>query len=207
MAWAHAKDDAILFLKSFVYTMDEHDEKDPVKRFRVIEPIEVIAKLWQDLPANEHIVINKSRQLMCSWLAVAMVMWECLRKPGRLWGIVSKKEDDAAKLIGETRMGLCYHYLPSWMKNEHRLRPTEVRNTFEHPNGPVSQVMAMPQGSNQARMHTFSGMVFDEAAFQDALGQTIVGAKPTLHGGGKLILISSPAPGEFQSIFEGRWSA
>ena len=194
-AWEHAKNDAVLFLRSFVFTVDEHDEETPVKRFRVIEPIEYIARLWQDLPQNEHISINKSRQLMCSWLAVSLILWESLRKPGRLWGVVSKKEDDAAKLLGETRLGFIYHYLPEWMQKEHKMRASEVRVTFEHPGkAPVSQVMAIPQGSNQSRMHTFSGLVFDEAAFQDGLGQTIVGAKPTLHGGGKLILISTGMP-------------
>lgn len=204
-AWEIAQGDLFQFIKTFVWTMDEHDEENPIKRFPDLPVIEELCWLWQDLKKGEHLIIAKSRQLLASWWAIALTTWECLRLPGRLGGVVSKKEDDACKLIGETRLGLIYQYLPTWLKMEHPINQTESKVTFRHEDKPPSIVMAMPQGADQARMHTFSFIIWDEAAFQDQLEPALVGAKPTLHGGGKLLLISSASPGPFQRIYEGEW--
>jgi hypothetical protein len=206
MSWKKARGDAVWFLKTFVKTLDEHDEDTPVKRFPVHPVTERIVDRWQNLQEGQHLAVAKSRQLMATWLGLSIVLWELLRKPGRLVGVVSKKENDAMKLLGETRMGMIYNNLPHWLKARYPIEPTKTMVTIRHPiPEPPSIVLAMPQGAHQARMHTFSMLFFDEAAFQDCLDDAIIGAKPTLHGGGKLLLVSSAAPGAFQDIWEGRW--
>lgn len=206
-AWGLAKNDAVVFLKTFVRTLDEHDEDDPVKPFPVYPVIETMTRRWMSLQSGQHLAIAKSRQLMATWWALAMVLWEMMRLPGRLVGVVSKKEDDAIKLLGETRLGLIYNSLPTWLQREHQMDPTKTQAVLRHPGKPPSICMAMPQGAHQARMHTFSMLVFDEAAFQDMLEDAIIGAKPTLHGGGKLMCISSAAPGTFEDIWKGKWGS
>jgi hypothetical protein len=206
VAWEKAKVDAVQFLKTFVKTLDEHDEENPIKRIPVHPAIERMTQKWMSTPAGCGLSVAKSRQLMATWWALSLVLWEMMRLPGRLVGVVSKKENDAIKLIGETRLGTIYRNLPIWLKERYVLEPTKTQLTLRHgPNDPPCVCMAMPQGADQARMHTFSMLVFDEAAFQDNLEEAIVGAKPTLHGGGKILLISSAAPGTFEDIWKGEW--
>jgi len=206
LAWKEARKDPCVFLRTFVKTLDEHDAITPVKRFPYLPVFEHLTAKWRDLLPGQHLIIAKSRQLMASWWAIAMVLHELMSKPGRLVGVVSKKESDAAKLIGETRMGVIARNLPYWLQESYPIEETKTAVTVRHGRrDPPSVCLAMPQGAHQARMHTFSMLFFDEAAFQDALEDAIVGAKPTLHGGGRLLVVSSASPGTFEDIWRGKW--
>ena len=63
-----------------------------------------------------------------------------------------------------------------------------------------SKIQGFPMGADQLRQFTFSGIFGDECAFWDVAQKFYSSAKPTIDGGGKMILVSSRAPGFFKKI-------
>jgi len=67
-----ASKDCKFFIKRFCLTLDEHDSKNPIKKFPDKEYI------WDlvDLFLNERLLlVEKSRQMLCTWVMVACHLW------------------------------------------------------------------------------------------------------------------------------------
>jgi hypothetical protein len=63
-----------------------------------------------------------------------------------------------------------------------------------------SQITGAPQGADQVRSQTLSGLLLDEAVYNEELGPTIMAAIPAIGRFGRLTLISSAGPSTFKSI-------
>ncbi len=188
-SWYLASPSNFLFgndkVRGLVLTMDEHalPTENPLKELPRRPHLELLA----DLLSNEQqVAIAKSRQMMISWLCLSMVLFESMH-PGRRWGISCKKFEAADELLD--RLWGMYQRLPEGLK------PKAIRKqglvTIQHPNAP-SQIHAFSQDSDEARSKTFSGILVDEAAFCDHLDDLLAACKPTVMGGGKLWLVSTP---------------
>lgn len=168
-----------------VTTVDEHDVENPVKPFPDRPHLRTLTDLW--LP-SQQMAVGKSRQMMVSWWAMALVSWE-LWHPGRQWAVICRRFDDSDALL-ERCVGIM-----SRVAIPEGIRPKFVRKQGSikvmHDSAP-SQVLALAQDSDAPRSRTFSGMVVDEAAFTDNLEALYTAAKPTVMSGGKLVLVSSP---------------
>lgn len=179
------------FLKTYVWTQDEHDVRSPFKKFPDKPYLMEMAQVFVD---NDAVAVEKSRQMMVTWLACAFSLWYTMFYPGRRTFIQSKKEHDANALVD--RVKFIYERLPETMKSAHPANQpmSYLRLDFGKQS---SIIQGLPQGDAQVRQYTASLIISDEAAFQDKAEEAYIAALPTLVGGGKYIAISSPNFKEF----------
>lgn len=175
------------FIMTHCFTKDEHDARNPVKRFpRKRYLVEVI----QELHTNQLIAIPKSRQIMLTWTAICYLLHLAIFNRFRLIFLQSKKEDDAVALI--SRVKHVYDYLPWWLQAASSLKKKMTQMPYNKlllSNG--SEMWGIPQGADVVRQHTASAILSDEAAFQAKHEESYKAAKPTIDGGGKYVVISS----------------
>jgi len=176
-----ALEDPVFFLKKCVVTIDEHDQDNPYKPLPDKEYLWKIVETWQK---HNLILIAKSRQMMITWLMVALHVWLALHEARKIF-FVSKKEVDADAL--KERAVFIVKHLPEWIRP--RYRPKYCLLEFPDLN---SQIVAVSQESDALRQYTASAILFDEMAFADKAREIYVAAKPTIVGGGKFTGISSP---------------
>ena len=214
------------FLMRYVKTVDEHDPSSFAKAIPRLVYLREIADLLQREP---RIAIEKSRQLMISWICISYVLWHSLFHANVLFFIQSKKSEDAAALLD--RCYQIYHRLPGWMRERFPInlgsgRPgmplfshlyftwrTEDEKLFGYTveegmsfkdlvsaNATRSHIFAVPQGSDQIRQFTATGLFSDEAAYQTEANEAYTAAVPAMAPDSKMIFVSSAAPGFFESL-------
>lgn len=189
------------FLEDCVYTLDQVNQNSPIKAFpSYLEYTRFIAKLWI---REKLLAIPKSRRMICSWTMISLFSHDTFFNTGRFNAFVSKKEDDSGDLI--SRSEFIYHKIPTW-RIPRALMPV-LKNGKMSKQPPTmefeeihSKIQGFPQGSDQMRQFTFSGMLFDEWAFWDQAQASYSAARPTLEGGGRLTGISSRSPGFFKKV-------
>ena len=183
----HCKTDLMYFLTEYVYTLDEHEKVNPVKKL----PME--KQYMRDMVTlflNERLLlIEKSRQMMVTWFMCAAHLWDAMFHEGRRIAFQSKKEADANNLLDRAKF--IYDHLPDFMKQlEHRADPfAYCKLQFGKLN---SIIQGIPQGAAQLRQYTFSRVFVDEAAFQEEQEESFIAMKPTISGGGSAVIVSSP---------------
>jgi hypothetical protein len=191
-----AQEDIIQFA-SQVRTHDPHDPRQKIKYMPVNK--EYIRRVLRLMVDHDRLAIYKSRQMLVTWCASVVCLREFLFIPGYTQAFISKREEDAGKIV--MRCKLIYDYLPAHWK-EYLPEPDTYRGkkgiiikmVLHHPNGPDSSIQAFPQGGDALRMEVFSRAYWDEVGFcDDADARVTYGAlAPTLDGGGKLLMTSTP---------------
>ena len=189
------KRDPYLWLIQCCKTWDEHDSVTPVKSFPDKPYLREIAKYCH----NENIIhVAKSRQMLISWLIIALLLHEAEFFDYRLEAIFSKKEDDAFLLV--ERAKFIYSHQPVWLKNmcplDRKMRDMPLGHLFF---GNGSQIRGLAQGKDQIRSYVPTTVFIDEAAFQDKLEETYNACVPCAK---KIITVSSAENGFFQRLVE-----
>ena len=189
------------FLEDCVFTLDQVNQNSPIKAFpSYLEYTRFIAKLWL---REKLLAIPKSRRMICSWTMISLFAHDTFFNTGRFNAFVSKKEDDSGDLV--SRAEFIFNKIPEWriprallpaMKNKKMSKQPPLLE-FEEIH---AKIQGFPQGSDQMRQFTFSGMLFDEWAFWDQAQASYSAARPTLEGGGRLTGISSRSPGFFKKV-------
>ena len=180
-----AEKDPYFFLTTFCYTIDQHDQDDPIKLFPKLDYIQVLCNEFLN---NRLIIVEKSRQMTVTWTFVALCLWDTMYHKGKLTFFQSKKEEDANALVDRAKF--IYTHLPEQIKAQYPAKQpfTYMKLTFPTQ---FSEIRATPQGAEQIRMHTSSNIFSDEMAFQDEAREAYSAAKPTIDGGGRFIGIST----------------
>jgi hypothetical protein len=187
------------FMMECVYTLDQVDSITPIKTLPDREYARRYVELWQRCPL---LAIPKSRRMTMSWFTIALYLHDTLFNRGRFNAFVSKKEDDANELI--ERAKFIFEHIPE-DKIPRALLP-EMRTKFALLEFPElqSKLQGFPQGADQLRQFTFSGIFGDECAFWEQAKAFYSASFPTIEGGGRMTLVSSPAPGFFKQLcFDG----
>lgn len=181
------------FLKC-VKTRDQVDVKNPIKPFPLdLEYLRLYAKLWDK---ERFLVVPKSRRMIMTWTNVALYTGRAMWNVGHDYAFVSKKESDAdelvqrAKFIAENLYGIPAQVIPKCQYKYAELRFPELG----------SSIRAFPQGSDQLRQFTFTGIFADEMAFWENAQNMYASSIPTLEGGGRFTAVSSPGPGFFKRL-------
>jgi hypothetical protein len=180
-----ASKDCKFFIKRFCLTLDEHDSKNPIKKFPDKEYI------WDlvDLFLNERLLlVEKSRQMLCTWVMVACHLWWVMFKDGQRVFFQSKKEKDANNLVDRAKF--IYDHLPEEMRQLYPCKEPRAYLKFEFPKW-HSIIEGTPQGGDILRQYTASRLFSDELAFQEKASEAFISAKPTIDGGGSFVGISS----------------
>lgn len=221
--------DAHYFIFEQVKTKDEHDSTDPVKRFpdhlylqalldtllvsgRLLAPTAAKAaldaghsELWlQALASSGICMVEKSRQVMATWLCCAYLLWRAKFRDHQLLLVQSKKEEDAANLVfnGEawvSRISFMEVNLPQHLRTVQFPKGASYAQ-LRFGNG--SRIWGIPEGGDIIRSNTASVIFSDEAAFQPEFGNAFTAALPAIKGGGSYVAISSAEPGAFAELVE-----
>lgn len=184
-----------------MWTLDQVSSDAPVKPFpEHFDYLQLIARLWQK---HNLIALPKSRRMHCSWSCIGLYLHDTLFNKGRFNAFVSKKEENAGDLV--SRAEFIYRNIPEW-RIPRELLP-KVRSGAMTKKPPVlefeeihSKIQGFPQGADQLRQFTLSGILGDECAFWEEAEQFYSASKPTLDGGGRMTLISSRSPGFFKKV-------
>jgi hypothetical protein len=192
--YARYRTDPWAFLSECVYTIDEVDAKEPIKKFPAhLEYLRLMTMMWMQF---KKLAIPKSRRMTASWTFIGLMLWDCIFHKGRSWACVSKKEEDSKELV--SRAEFIYNHIP-----ENRI-PKDLLPKMKHgkmqTSPPViefeeinSKIQGFPSGANQLRQRGFSGILEDECAFWADAEDSYASAEPTVRGGGRMIMISSRA--------------
>lgn len=148
---------------------------------------------------NLLVIILKARQLGLTWLVLAFALWLMLFHPAATVLIFSRRDDEAVYLLGTERLKGMYNRLPDWQK----VKAVEVDSGHEWrlSNGSVARAFPTSAGDS----YTASLAIVDEADLVPDLGRLMNAVKPTIDGGGRMILLSradnSRPESEFKAIY------
>lgn len=189
------------FLRDCVYTLDQVDQVNPIKPFPSdLLYLKFLTQVWNQ---EKLLAIPKSRRMTCSWNFISLYTHDTIFFQGRFNGFVSKKEDDAGELV--SRSEFIYNHIPEW-RIPRALLP-KIKNGKMSKQPPIlefedlnSKIQGFPQGADQLRQFTLSGILGDECAFWEKAQAFYSATKPTIDGGGRMTLISSRSPGFFKKI-------
>ena len=202
LKWKAAMANPHIFLEHFVWTVDPHDKRNPIKQLPADRPhMHWMTELWM---YNSLLAICKSRQMMMTWLFCALALWDVLAHNGRLIMLQSKTEREAIgeQYTGQGLMGRCKYILsqiPPWLTPE--VDATEKKMVFPRRN---STLRAIPQGADIIRSYTSAGILSDECGFQDEFENAYAAAVPTIRGGGWFVALTTANPGFFERLYEDR---
>lgn len=183
------------WLTHWVWTQDQKDEADSIKRLPRKAYFREIVDSWL---AEPLLLIPKSRQMMVTWLLVAINLWLAQFHTDRNVFLQSKKEKDAFDLLG--RMKFIWENQPFFMRPFCKWTEGEAKFSYLR-----SMVRAIPQGGDQIRMQTASSILMDEVGFMEEAEEAYTAAKPSIDGGGRITMVSTANPGFFCDLVnEGR---
>ena len=163
-------------------------------------------RLWKEqavtlkqIVNNLLVIILKARQLGLTWLVLAFALWLMLFHPAATVLIFSRRDDEAVYLLGTERLKGMYNRLPDWQK----AKAVEVDSGHEWrlSNGSVARAFPTSAGDS----YTASLAIVDEADLVPDLGNLMNAVKPTIDGGGRMILLSradnTRPESEFKQIY------
>lgn len=183
------------FLMNCVYTLDQVDQVRPIKTLPDKAYAKLFTKFWLKYPL---MAVPKSRRMTMSWFLIALYLWDTLFRAGRFNAFVSKKEDDADELVKRARFIL--EHIPENMIPKELLPVADPKFGYLGFPSINSKIQGFPQGADQLRQFTFSGILGDECAFWEHAQKFYSATFPTIDGGGRMSLVSSPAPGFFKKL-------
>lgn len=144
------------------------------------EQIEALETITQ----NRWIVALKARQLGMTWLVLCYILWKMIFHPSFTALIFSRREVESIYLLSKDRMRGVYNRLPEWAQVRQVL--TDSSHTWQLSNGSVAYAFPTSAGDSYT-----AGFVFvDEADLVPDLPNLMNAVKPTIDGGGQIILLS-----------------
>lgn len=181
-----------------VRTRDEHKQgEESVRPFPQREEKPYVWDLLDSFDRDPIVIVEKSRQLLVTWICCIYALWTAKYQKNRLIFIQSKKEESAANLVYNTdptqaRISFMEHHLPEEMRS--KVIWSYGRAIFTETG---SSIQAIPEGGDQIRSYTPSLVVSDESAFQPEFEAAWTAIKPCIDGGGQFKCVSTAMSGAF----------
>jgi hypothetical protein len=151
---------------------------------------------------NRLNVILKARQLGLTWLVLAYILWLMLFHPAVTILLFSRRENEAIYLLDKRLKGM-YKRLPEWMGV--RTVISDSSHIWELSNGSVAYAFPTSAGDSYTATLAF----VDEADLVPDLDNLMLAVKPTIDGGGRMILLSrsnKETPNSpFKALFLSAW--
>lgn len=186
-------EDPELFLKYAVYTMDEADKKHfGAKQFPYLEKayLQDMVKIWKRAEElDKHIVVEKSRQMMASWVFAALHLHEAFTVPNRKILLLSRTEGHAIELLD--RLEYIYKNIPEsvWpIALRPKMSRTKTKMEFE---GIDSYIKSLTSSIESSRSMTASRIFIDEFARMEDADGIFQGAMGSVMGGGNVTVVST----------------
>jgi len=149
-------------------------------------------------------IILKARQLGISWLVCAYALWLCLFHPGRVVLLFSQGQTEADELLRRCRV--MYERLPEMVRQS--LSQVLISNASKLTWSNGSRILSLPATKKAGRTFTASLVVMDETAYMEYADDLFVATKPTIDGGGQLVMLSTANGRDnlFHRVWEGAQS-
>ena len=182
--------------------MEQFSELPPIRPFTVMEYMPPIIKAYLNA---QFFACEKSRDMMATWLMVALSTWDVLFHRGRQHIFQSQDAGKTLELVQRSK--IIYDYTPKFLREA--IGPV----MFGKGNSKAgemfilrqdSEVLGFPQGADQIRQFHPSLVFVDEGAFQVLAGEGFAAVKPAIQQGGKYITISSANRSHFELICRDR---
>lgn len=184
------------FLENCVYTKDQVDIRNPIKQFPSHRPyLKLLVRIWQQY---YKLAVPKSRRMTVSWTGIGLTLWDTIFHRVRDNALVSKEEAAAGELV--KRAHFIYENIPKniippellpRIKNgQPQVEPPRMEFPDIH-----SQIQGWANVPHKLRQYTFSNIMGDEFAFWPQCEKFYSACEPTTEGGGRMFLITTPAPG------------
>jgi len=105
-----------------------------------------------------------------TWVTLAYLCWRCLRFPYQKWAYVPQTKEDGEDHVEDRLKVSIWEHLPPWLTKDFKLAEVQGHFYLSHFKGKRwnSRVIAYPMGAGKLRGKTHSGIVYDEAAHQNA---------------------------------------
>lgn len=185
------KADPVYFVITYGY--HRHSRKGAMKWDT---PYDYQIELWEALHNEENVVVNKSRQIGCSWAAVAFAVWLMIFHPDVLIIMLSKKERFAKELIKKAKF--FFRKLPAFLKPK-ILTNTQTEFSVEFKvieDGEVhvaeSSMLSLTTTTDSGRGFSAALVIMDEAAYLPNAEATWSAVLPTTVHGGQVLVVSTP---------------
>jgi hypothetical protein len=183
-------------------TRDEADEG----RVKPFPQKQYLYRVDQAFQTYTILAIPKSRRMLMTWRLLALHLWEGLFFFNRTLFIQSKKAADSAYLLGEERLMFLYSHLPlnhccPKVLRKRKDKEGKGYDYIQFANG--SSLTAIAEGPDQLRQYTASRVYCTEMAFWERAEDTWKALRPTIQGGGKIVIDSSANPGFFCRLVGG----
>lgn len=203
LEWWACHDDPYYFLTNWAFTLDAHDPENPIKPFPEKDYLKALVSIWVK---EKLLLVPKTRQMTMSWLFTSLYLWDTQFHHGKLTFFQSKKAEDADDLV--KRAKFVYDHEPSFLKRyvldgkfydlkvnpQHNGKHTEGKMVFPDI---YSEIRGIPEGGDVIRMHTASGILEDEMAFQPEAENAYTAAKPTISSKGRFTGVSTAEDNTF----------
>ena len=195
MEWEACRTNPSWFL-SYCCTEDPHDKEHPIKPFPTLQKQYHYARKLLDLcvVAKEPLIVEKSRQMMATWLMCGYFFWRAMFYPHQAI-YFSKLTKDAANLeLLRRRIDIMYksisgNNMPDFLRGH---LPTMDGKYCERHFTNGSMICAVSQNPEDLRGPAASGVLIDEAAMLDRLEDFWNAVIPMVVHGGQLMVVSTP---------------
>ena len=152
------------------------------------------------IDGHRLVCVLKARQLGLTWLVLGYGLWLILLHPAATVLLFSRRDDEAVDLL-RTRLRGMYDRLPEWLK----VRSFVVDNDHEWELSNGSRVLAFPTTAGDSYTATLA--IVDEADLVPDLDRQMSAVKPTIDGGGRMILLSRADKSKPRSAFKRIYAA
>ena len=140
---------------------------------------------------EQVLFIEKSRDMMISWLCVGLFTHAAMTTEGIEVLFQSQKEEKAFELVEYAKI-LYERQHPEIQKAYPLKRKHQAAGILEFAHG--SRIIGIPGGGDQIRSYHPWGLFQDEAAFMPEAGESYDHAVPVCQ---KIVVVSSAGPGWF----------
>ena len=141
------------------------------------------------------VVILKSRQIGETWVVLAFALWLMIFWPSPAILLFSKDEISAIYLLGAERLRGMYQHLPRFLQVG---VVDDAAKTWSLANGSICRAFSTKGGDS----YTATFVIVDEADLVPDLGAMMRAAKPTIDGGGSMVLLSRANKADPESEFK-----
>lgn len=173
------------------------NELPTLRAMPMMEYFPPIIDAWLEHPL---MVIEKSRDMMISWLAITMMTWDVLFHKGKQYLFQSETASKTQELV--KRVEVIYKHQPKWLRCIAPASFALGNNKAGVISVPTldSEIIGLPKGADAVRQYHPSGIFSDEAAFNPEAGETFAAVKPAIQMGGRYLAVSSANPSFFQFL-------
>jgi len=187
--------DPLVWLQRYTKTKDshwrEHGADSPFRPFPDLPYFRPLVETFQKEPI---FFIEKSRNMMLSWLCVGLFTHAAMTTEGIEVLFQSQKEEKAFELVGYAKV--LYQQSDEAIRKAYPLaKKVQAEGELLFANG--SRIFGIPGGADQIRSYHPWGLFMDEAAFMPEAGDSYNNAVPVCK---KIVVLSSAGPGWFADM-------